>query len=66
MNRRTFLKSLGIGAVGAALGTADYDELLGSAPASSSWDTPEAGSWSGSHRCGGNGFDIEFFFESFN
>lgn len=48
MNRRTFLKSLGIGAVGAALGTADYDELLGSAPASSSWDTPEAGSWSGS------------------
>ena len=28
MKRRSFLKALGIGAVGAALGTADYDALF--------------------------------------
>ena len=43
MNRRTFLKSLGIGAVGAALGTANYDELLGSAPSGG----PAGQAWSG-------------------
>ena len=42
MNRRTFLKSLGIGAVGAALGTADYDKLLGSSAPSAAWDTSAA------------------------
>ena len=30
MNRRTFLKYLGIGAVGAVLGTYDYGQLSGS------------------------------------
>lgn len=44
MNRRTFLKSLGIGAVGAALGTANYDELLGGAPSSS--EDAGADAWS--------------------
>ena len=42
MNRRTFLKSLGIGAVGAALGTANYDELLGTSAPVAGTDT-----WSG-------------------
>ena len=41
MNRRTFLKSLGIGAVGAALGTANYDKLLGGMPAGA----PSGGDW---------------------
>ena len=53
MNRRTFLKSLGIGAVGAALGTANYDELLGSTPAASSWDTSEGDGWNGLPRLAG-------------
>ena len=48
MKRRTFLKAMGIGAVGAGLGLADYDALLGQGqgtPASTAaaGDFPEAG-----------------------
>ena len=46
MKRRTFLKAMGIGAVGAGLGLADYDALLGEAQDISQGDGHRRG------RCG--------------